>query len=296
MDQAAVNSSYWRNNLESPVQFAKAISQLTHLGAYHLVEVGPHSTLELPIKQTRIKLGVTEGRLLYTPAIIRNKNAIESILNMAGLLYLHGHSVSFDKINSLEGIGKGSSRISYRVIHDLPAYRWTYSDSPLWYEPRVSSGLRFRKYPRHELLGSKIPGGNGLEHSWKNTVRLDECKWLADHKLDETIVFPGAGYIAMALEALRQTAEPTGKFMANLKNMYILSTLVIPNSQTGFVELFTTLRPTPITKATTSDEWWDFSIVSFQDGISTTHATGSGRITNKQEGIERKVKTPELWF
>ncbi|KAK6514428.1 hypothetical protein TWF506_008821 [Arthrobotrys conoides] len=294
MEQGAVNSSYWRSNLESPVEFSKAVSELTRLGAYHLIEIGPHSTLELPIKQIRTQLGVSEEKLLYSPAIIRNKNAIESVLNLAGLLYLHGHSISFDKVNGLERLGKpGESQVNYRVIHDLPAYRWTYSESPLWYEPRVSSELRFRKYPRHELLGSKIPGGNGLEHSWKNNFRLEESAWLADHKLDDTIVFPGAGYIAMALEALRQTIEPVGKSDANLKNMNILSALVIPNSQATSVELFTTLRPTPITYATNSDEWWDFSIISFQDGISTTHATGSGRINRQPQAIERKIQAPK---
>ncbi|KAK6513545.1 hypothetical protein TWF281_005168 [Arthrobotrys megalospora] len=306
MEQASVGSFYWRNNLESPVEFFRAVSELTRVGAYHIIEIGPHSTLELPIKQIRTKLGVSEERLLYSPAIIRNKNAIDSVLSMAGLLYLHGHSISFNKINGLEGLGKaGESRVDYRVIHDLPAYRWTYSDSPLWYEPRVSSELRFRKYPRHELLGSKIPGGNGLENSWKNTVRLDESAWLADHKLDDTIVFPGAGYIAMALEGLRQIVEPVGNSVANLKNMNILSALVIPNSQTSLVELFTTIRPTPITYATNSDEWWDFSIVSFQDGISTTHATGSGRIISQHREIGRKVQAldgslepsaPRVWY
>ncbi|KAK6502749.1 hypothetical protein TWF481_007796 [Arthrobotrys musiformis] len=294
VEQNAVGSSYWRSNLESPVEFYEAVSELTRIGAHHLIEIGPHSTLELPIKQIRAKLGVIEEKLLYSSAIIRNKNAIESVLSMAGLLYLHGHAISFDKINGLERSSKpGVPRANYRVIHDLPAYHWTYSESPLWYEPRVSSELRFRKYPRHELLGSKIPGGNGLEQSWKNTIRIDESAWLTDHKLDDTIVFPGAAYIAMALEALRQTVEPKERSEAQLKNMNILSALVIPISQTSFIELFTTLRPTPITYATNSDEWWDFSIVSFQDGISTTHATGSGRVTIHSCDIKRKVQAPK---
>ncbi|KAF3933903.1 hypothetical protein ABW19_dt0204636 [Dactylella cylindrospora] len=288
-----VGPAYWRENLESPVEFAKAVTRLTQLGAYSLIELGPHSTLELPVKQIRVKVGVSEEKLPYSAAIIRNKNAVESVLNMVGRLYLLGHRVAFDKINGLNSFGKGSSRISYRVLHDLPAYRWTYSEAPLWYEPRTSSEFRFRKYPRHELLGSLVPGGNGLEYNWKNSIRLEESAWLKDHKLDETVVFPGAGYLAMAIEAVRQTAGSVTGNTVHMKNVNILSALVIPNSQTSFVELFTTLRPTPITYATNSAEWWDFSIVSFYNGVSTTHATGSTKITQDDSPIAVKFEAPE---
>ncbi|KAF3925322.1 hypothetical protein ABW20_dc0108590 [Dactylellina cionopaga] len=288
----SVESAYWRKNLESPVEFAQAVSRLTELGAYHLIELGPHSTLELPIKQIRSNIGVSEDNLLYSAAINRNKNSIETVLALAGRLYLHGQSIPFDKVNGLGGSGKGTSSLKYRVIHDLPTYPWTYADTPLWYEPRVSSELRFRKHPRHELLGSKVPGGNGLEHSWKNTIRLEESAWLKDHKLNEAIVFPAAGYIAMIIEAIRQIIDGA-KNVVHLKNVNILSALVIPDTQTPQTEILTTIRPTPITYASNSSEWWDFSIVSYNNNISTTHATGACRIMKEDSPMTAKFEAPE---
>ncbi|KAK6356052.1 hypothetical protein TWF718_000426 [Orbilia javanica] len=295
MSRCATVPSYWRANLERPVEFYKAVTELSRIGAYHLIEIGPHSTLESPIKQIRAKLGVGEESLIYSPTIIRNKNSVDSVLGMAGALYLYGHPINFSKVNSLEVGGKpGQSPVNYRVIQDLPDYPWTYSESPLWYEPRVSSELRSRKYPRHELLGSKVLGSNGIEHLWKNVPRLDEPAWLADHRLNDSVVFPGAGYIAMVIEALRQTVEPEQEFVVNLKNMKIISALVLSNNRSAPAEVLTSLRPTQLTYTTNSSEWWDFSIVSFQNGVSTTHATGSGRVAPKaHQKLTRTIEAPE---
>lgn len=45
-----VGAAYWRSNLESPVLFADAVERLYENGGFHLIEVGPYSALELPIK------------------------------------------------------------------------------------------------------------------------------------------------------------------------------------------------------------------------------------------------------
>ncbi|KAK6359538.1 hypothetical protein TWF696_000692 [Orbilia brochopaga] len=276
----AVGPRYWRRNLESPVDFMGAITQLIKLGAHHIIEIGPHSTLELPIKQIRSKLGVTDNNLLYSASIIRYKNAALSLLALVGQLYIHGYPQAFEKINGLSVDGPGPTRPHFRVLPDLPPYRWTYADEPLWYEPRASSEFRFRKFARHELLGSQVPGGNGVEYSWKNAIKLDESPWLKDHKLDDEVVFPGAGYLAMAVEAIRQVTNSGrgSKSLIHLKNINILSALVLPQSQGTQLDLCTTLRPTPLSYASISSDWWDFSIVSNRGGVSTIHTTGTLRV------------------
>ncbi|KAJ6260172.1 hypothetical protein Dda_4395 [Drechslerella dactyloides] len=287
-DRSSFDNSYWKNNVEGVVQFSNAVSRLYELVPHStMIELGPHSTLELPLKQIRAGLGIGEDNMPYSAAIIRYKDAVESVLHMAGELFLRGHSISFEKVNGLNAVGRAASGTvcNYRVLHDLPAYQWTYSDSPLWYEPRASSELRFRKHPRHELLGSLVPGGNGLERTWRNIINLESSAWLRDHKLGESIVFPAACYLAMAIEALCQTVGLERKLnsIVHMENVNVLSPLVIPDGQSSNIELFTTLRPTPISFALNSSEWWDFSIVSFRNGVSTTHATGITRIENQSE-------------
>lgn len=271
--------NYWRSNLESPVRFSDAVTQLTIEGSYHMIELGPHAALELPIKQTRTKLNISEESLPYSAAISRGKNSVETVLALAGLLWLYRNEIKFGKINLPEfDLTQGKPR-PLRVVHDLPAYRWTY-DTLLWNEPRESIEFRHRKNPRHEILGSRITAGSGAELSWRNVLRIGDASWLEDHKLEETVVFPGGGYLAMAMEAVSQATEkPWGPgTLLELQNIHILSALMIPTAVSAQVEIFTTLRPTPNTKTSNSDVWWDFTISSYSQKASDVHATGSIRM------------------
>lgn len=284
--------AYWRSNLENPVLFADAVIRLTQEGDFHLVEIGPHSALELPIKQIRSKVGIPEERLPYSTAITRGKDSVESVLSLAGRLFIHGNNISIGDVNELDAAGKSCSmKRTCKVIHDLPTYPWHY-DGTLWNECRASIEFRNRKYPRHELLGSKIPGVHDLENTWRNVVKVGDIKWLIDHKLQETVVFPGAAYIAMAIEGLSQLCDysVTGSTTMRLQNVNILTALALSTEPTTQVELFTTLRPTPITVVSNSRDWWDFSIVSFTNGVSTTHAAGSISIDELREPMRVKYQ------
>ncbi|KAJ6260165.1 hypothetical protein Dda_4388 [Drechslerella dactyloides] len=280
--KSSYNHSYWRKNLEMPVEFFKAVSCLSRLGSYQLIELGPHSALELPIKQIRSKLGVNEIKMPYSATIIRNKNSVDSLLSMAGQLYLSGYVVSFDKINGLN-LAPGFAT-NYRVVHDLPTYPWTYTDTPLWRESRAGSDFRFRKYPRHELLGSSVTGGNGIDYLWRNILNLKESTWLDQYKLGDKTLFPVSAYIAMIIEAIRQKVvdnlETVGDSKIYLTDVKFLSELVLPDDAvfSSSLELFTTLRPVSIASTSNMDKKWGFSITSFSDGVSTTHVIGTARI------------------
>lgn len=291
---SGVGASYWRSNLESPVLFADAVDRLYENGDFHLIEVGPHSALELPIKQIRSGLGIPEDRMPYSTAIKRHADSLESVLNLAGSLWLRGHEMSFEKVNGLFSREKcGKKGQTYKVLHDLPSYRWHY-DGVLWNECRASVEFRQRKYPRHELLGSQTPGGNGSDIIWRNILRVNDISWLADHKLEETVVLPGACYLSMAMEAVLQashsnfTARPTFR----LENVNILTPFVLSAERSANVELFTVIRRVPITYTSKSDIWWDFNIDSFQDGVSVPHASGSISIQPLSKPMMSKYRAP----
>ena len=294
LQSSDIGPSYWRSNLESPVLFTNAVERLSKEGNFHLIELGPHSALELPIKETWSKLGISGDKVLYSAAIKRHANSVESLLSLAGSLWLSGHDISFAKINGLDFSRKqGIPSHNYKVLHSLPPYPWHY-DGLLWNESRASVEFRQRKYPRHELLGSQVPGGNGLEITWRNVIRVDEISWLQDHKLEDTVVFPGAGYLSMAMEAVSQA---TGSdFAANptfrLENVNILSALALSTESSARVELFTTLHRTPITYVSNSSHWWDFTIASFQAGTAVSHASGSINIQNRSEPVTSKYQAP----
>ena len=174
-----LGSGYWRKNLENPVQFHTALKNICATGKYHLLEIGPHSALQLPIKQIRTSLDIPEDELPYHSTLSRGKDSDTCLKVLAGHLYLYGHDLNFLNVNTIDMPKKNESG---SILHDLPPYRWNYGQL-LWSEPRSSSEFRNRQHVRHELLGSEIVAGNGIEHGWRNILKLKEIPWLEDHKV-----------------------------------------------------------------------------------------------------------------
>ncbi|KAJ5672571.1 polyketide synthase [Penicillium longicatenatum] len=275
--------AYWRENLEKPVRFVDAVSQMAGSGAHQIIELGPHSALELPIKQIRDHLKLLPNQLPYASALTRGKNSTESVLSLVGHLWINNHPIQMSLVNHpvYEGKARGPHP---HVLHDLPPYRWEY-DAILWNECRQSSEFRYRKYSRHELLGSKLAAGSETEYVWRNMLHGDDVPWLLDHCLEETAVFPGSAYMAMAAEAVGQALDQPrlAAHRIQFKNVHFLSAMKIPTSQGQPVELFTSLRRTPNTKTTESKIWWDFNISTHESAASTIRATGSISLSYARE-------------
>ncbi|CRG92461.1 Nonribosomal peptide synthetase 14 [Talaromyces islandicus] len=285
-------AAYWRENLENPVQFVAAVSQMAQSGRHQIIELGPHSALELPIKQICNHLKLSPEHMPYASALVRGKNSTESVLSMAGQLWLHQHPIDMSLVNRPVYEGKVcSAGPQPNVVYDLPPYRWTY-DTLLWNECRQSSEFRLRQHTRHELLGSKAPAGSETELVWRNLLHSDDAPWLLDHALEETTVFPGSGYLAMATEAVTQALDQPrlGRHIIRFQNVHFLSALGVPSSpQAPPIELFTTLRRTPNTKTTQSGVWWDFSISTYEQGTATIRATGSVSLSDDVQETLRPV-------
>ncbi|KAI1813021.1 reducing type I polyketide synthase 10 [Poronia punctata] len=283
-------SNYWRQNLEGQVRFAPAIKFIHDKADYCFVELGPHSSLELPIKQTLAEAGVTGTRVIYAAPMKRNVQAVESALSFVGSLWLQGCNVNWSKVNGLEGPMKSPFH-PYQVVTNLPPYRFSY-DKTLWTESRISQEYRERQHLRHELLGSLVPGGNGRDFIFRNIIRVNDVVWLKDHKLGETTVFPGAGYLAMAMEAMVQVnrIDRTTKPSFCFSNVNITNALALSDDAQSQTEIFLSLHKSNINNVNTSSVWWEFNVSTYLDGISTSHATGSiavqmdgGRLTSKYQ-------------
>lgn len=296
IDKDAVSLSYWRTNLESPVLFETVVGKLLKdFGSYHLIELGPHSALELPIKQTYTKLNISKDKVHYNTALSRGKNSIITVLNLVGDLYLHGHTISFKDVNVVGSWPiKPKNRLlperkQGAILVDLPKYHWDYdSRQNLFHESRISTEWRNRKHPHHDLLGSQVHGGNGILTSWRNVLKAKDVPWIEGHKLDTTIVVPAAGYLAMAVEAMSQVKDVSslsGQSIAfGMQDIHITKALVLPQEDgldTG-IEVFTTLEPTRIL-SNGDPAWYRFNISSYAVGEATTHATGLVQAINEPE-------------
>ena len=287
--------SYWRSNLESPVLFADAAEHLLRGQKIHLIELGPHSALEMPLKQIAKKLKVKDGNMHYNSAIIRNKDGVRSILNMMGQLYLYGHRLPFKDLNHVDT--PDALSLQGKLLTDLPPYPWTYDGPVLWNEGRQSRELRNRKHGHHDLLGLQMIGGNGIITTWRNMVKVKDVPWLGSHKLGEDTVFPAAGYIAMAIEGFCQVSniekdQRPGILMRNFNAIKAMP--ILTDEDYAGAEVFTTLRPLKLSGTTQSQKWYDFEISTYDDTKHTIHATGLVAAAQQAQKITREVSVQDL--
>ncbi|KAF2837925.1 hypothetical protein M501DRAFT_977330 [Patellaria atrata CBS 101060] len=264
-----IEHSYWRQNLESPVLFDQAAQELlkSHPDINHIIEIGPHPALSSSMKDIKESLGFATERLVYHSTLKRDGDGAENMLNLVGSLFVSGYDLNIASITSgeVEDNSIAPGICNSRVVVDLPSYQWVYEDI-LWHESRLSTELRFRQCPRHDLLGSRILGTSRNSPTWRNILHLDDVPWLRDHKVGDDIVFPAAGYIAMAVEAARQTVHPQ-PVTYRIETMKISSAIILhDDSQT---EILFDLK-----SFSGSDFNFTFNVSSVTSGKWTEHATG----------------------
>lgn len=311
MDSKSVGAAYWRQNLEQPVQFSAALTSLvTDRKKVHLIEVGPHMALKGPIQQIRKAAGLDQKNVPYSSTLVRNEDSNFCIKTLAGTLFTKGYPLAWDHVNTL-GISS-KHKTKPRIVYEMAKYPWDYSSGLNWSEPRASVELRARKHMRHELLGTAALTGNGIDFTWHNILKPSEMPWIKDHKLEGQVVFPAAGFIAVAVEAVSQVTgikEQLEKRQHDLgfelRNVTVIAALNIPDEEDSAgkdLELHTTMFLRKISGANTSADWHDFSISSlfWTSSQATLHCTGSIRVTRgKREGdVGMKVNNAEgfdLW-
>ncbi|KAI5241413.1 ketoacyl-synt-domain-containing protein [Aureobasidium subglaciale] len=265
-----VRIGYWRENLESPVNFTHALSSLiaSQPTVNCLIEIGMHSALSGPINQIRNAIGITPERLRYMPSIIRNGDNVENLLSLAGNLWSAGYSIHMAAVNGL-------TEERHRHLPNLPTYQWNYEGGHLWNESRLSQGLRFRDHARHDLLGSLVVVSSALNPTWRNKLKIKNVPWLSDHRIGDDVIFPAAGYCAMAIEAVTQSAQFAGAVVSGyiIQHLSIKTPLVIASE--GEVETLFDLHLASGSTSRGSHNTFDFNLssVSADDGW-TEHAAG----------------------
>ena len=232
--------SYWVSNLVSQVKFSAASRLVAeHLSAAGstannvLVEVGPHSALAGPLRQSLSDLKGVGGSFKYTyiPCLVRNENAVSTILALAGKTFEAGYPVQLDAVMR----GNTSSSSHYHVIDTLPTYAWDHST--YWHESRLSKGQRLRPFPNHDLLGLFDVHSSPNEPRWRYHVSLQNLPWLRDHVVEGLVIFPGAGYLTMITEAMKQLFQlrkmPGHVKCINFRDVVFSKAVVVPSDGAG---------------------------------------------------------------
>jgi acyl transferase domain-containing protein len=184
-------AGYWKENMTSTVQFCSAFTTCIkeQRNEFLILEVGPHPALKGPAKEILQSEGIMHINYLYS--LFRSRNDFEVLLENVGDMIASGVAVVKRNVNAKEVVHGLQCTYEYApVLQDLPSYQWDHS-TPLWYEARTSRNQRFRKFPRHQILGSRYLEDSPLNPSWRSLLRLEEVPWLADLKVGRLAL---AGY------------------------------------------------------------------------------------------------------
>ncbi|KAI0545024.1 polyketide synthase [Xylaria curta] len=278
---------YWRANLESPVLFSEALHNMIETGKVDvLVEIGPHAALKGPVRET---LGTLDSKIPYVATLKRNEDTTVALLSLTGNLFCLNSEVNLSSVNSVDYelhdpgqlSGPQLQLVRGKIATSLPPYRYVYGPI-IYHESRISRESRSRALPRHELLGSILPGTAKLRPQWRNMLRLKDVPWLDHHRIVPNVVFPAAGYIAMAIEAASRIHWANNKVDTiagfYLRNLNFSTVMRIPEDDVG-IELMTSMDLDDA-YATTSSLWSKFSISSVRSDSSqwTQHCSGWVRI------------------
>ncbi|KAK4238694.1 hypothetical protein C8A03DRAFT_14873 [Achaetomium macrosporum] len=268
-DANELGTEHWIENMVQPVLFAQCFSDMvltkqeggssTTQSVDMVVEIGPHGALAGPIRQCLSEPAMKKLGITYGSALTRGQDAVLTAQALGGLVLAKGGSVDMGKVNFPWGeVGLGLTAIA-----DLPSYPWNHA-TRFWNESRISREHRFREHPAHDLLGVRMPGTSDLSPVWRHVLRASDVPWVNDHVVQSSIVYPGSGYIVMAIEAMRQLHSGKKDELREisgylLQDVEIIKALIILENTDGVeVQLF--LEP-PNEKSLVQD-WRQFHIYS----------------------------------
>ena len=269
VDSSELGPVNWVRNLVSPVLFYDAVYDLLHpmqaerrtteTAVDFLLEIGPHSTLQGAINQIMKKHGI-KG-VDYRSVLSRGQSGVETASAAAGALFAKGVPVNISQVNNdtCDTLNEPP-----RPLVDLPPYCWNHSRT-FWAESRISKEYRFREQPRYSLLGAPCPSFGEKEQLWRGFQRISEEPWIRDHKIQTSIIYPAAGYIAMAVEAACQVAAK-GKVIKDfrLRDVQIVAPAVL--AEESDLEYIFQLRPHLIGTRDSLSTWWEFTVSSCNNG------------------------------
>lgn len=231
----ALKDVYWRDNMVNPVLFADAVEKAAIDKLNLALEVGPHPALKGPATQN---IADVTSPLPYCGVLSRGVDDVEAFSDALGFVWAHLGPKSVN-MQAYENLMSGGSAPRKFVV-GLPSYQWNHGTIH-WNESRKSKRIRSRADTFHELLGVSSPNSTGRDRRWMNSLKASEIPWLEGHKLQGQMVFPAAGYVAMALEAAKKLAGERPAKLLELKDLIIGKAIAFEDDNNFAVETLVTL-------------------------------------------------------
>ncbi|KAF3905358.1 hypothetical protein AA313_de0209816 [Arthrobotrys entomopaga] len=281
---------YWMTNMYSPVNFTGCVNEidrfaslakgkrmldLSHRQGFlitNILEIGPHSALRGPLRDI-MKTFKHATDIQYDPLLVRGHSALDSFLTAISRLHCCGFNFDLSYLNNDHDTNSDPQNIPPLV--DLPAYPFMHTRT-YWKESRRSTNDRFRRFMPNELVGTQVLDFNPFSPTWRNIINVSKCDWIEDHKINNVTIYPGAGMIAMAIEAMNQYAQAVLDIKPksfSLQDIEFVTAMQIPKGPSD-LEIQICLRALAGETVLKADSWFELGIFSLQDGHWQNHCKG----------------------
>ncbi|OBG30742.1 polyketide synthase [Mycobacterium alsense] len=190
MDTAGLDADYWFRSIRQTVLFDQAVRSAAEAGHRVFVESSPHPVLIAGIEETLSEHGHGDDAVVI-PSLGRDDGGLQRFWLSVGQAHVSG--VAVDWCSAVAG--------GRRV--DLPTYAfvrrrfWLADGAGAWGD----AGSLGVAGAGHALLGAVVerPDAGGLVLTGRLSVAAQP--WLAAHAVAGTILFPGAGFVELAIRA-----------------------------------------------------------------------------------------------
>ncbi|MFD9207118.1 type I polyketide synthase [Streptomyces sioyaensis] len=192
-------AAYWVDHARRAVRFHDAVTRLTEADV--VVEIGPDAVLA-PLIDT--------GRTVL-PSCRREQSETLTLLTALGEAHAHGVEVDWTAL------------FPAAPRADLPAY--PFQHRRYWLAPPALTGAGADALD-HPLLSGlvELPGQGGVVLTGR--ISPDRDPWLADHAVSGAVLFPGTGFLELALRAARQVG------WRQVADLVVQTPLVLPAAGT----------------------------------------------------------------
>ncbi len=214
-----LDAAYWWRNVREPVQFAAGVGEMVRAGVRFFVEIGPRSTLLRHISDNPNVEGEQTAALTLLDRNDPERDPVERVISRA---FVAGAKLDTSK---MFGANPGASVA-------LPSYPW--QQRSFRYTP-TQEAVGVVETERHPFNGMRGSSDELIWHSHIDTALFPD---LADHKVGEQTIFPGTGFLEIALAV---AGEWLGSKHVLLTNFEILNPLDLTNGETR--EVMTRVSP-----------------------------------------------------
>ncbi len=191
MDTAGMDADYWYQSIRRTVQFEQAVRSARDAGYRVFIESSPHPVLIAGIEETLADGAARAAEAFAIPSLGRDDGGLDRFWLSVGQAHVAGVAVdwraAFDSGRQVE----------------LPTY--AFQRRRFWLPP---SGIGNGDLgglglvgAEHGLLGAVVerPDSGGVVLTGRLSVAAQP--WLTDHAVAGVVLFPGAGFVELALRA-----------------------------------------------------------------------------------------------